>query len=195
MGSIVSAVSPDGPAASAGLQVGDVILRYANQTPSDERALRRAIAKSIIGRAVAVTILRAGHEQTTQVTPSESPEAVTTAGAVSGHAPSPATLVPTNLGLSLSTLTADLRTGYGLQIQQGGVLVTGVAAGTDAFDRGLAPGDVILRVQGTDVHSPQEEQSAVDAARAQHKAFIVALVLSNVEPNPVPRWVALKVMD
>ncbi len=195
MGSIVSAVSPDGPGASAGLRVGDVILRYDNQTPRDERALLRAIARSIIGRAVPITILRAGHEQTTQAIPAESAESVTTAGVVSGSAGKPATLVPADLGLSLSTLTVDLRARYGLQTQQAGVLVSGVAAGTDAFDRGLAPGDVILRVQGTDVNSPQEEQAVVDAARAQHKAFILALVLPNREQNPVPRWMALKVMD
>jgi serine protease Do len=195
MGSIVCAVSPDGPAASAGLQVGDVILRYDDQTTSDERALLRAIARSTIGRAVPVTILRAGHEQTIQVTPGGSPETIATAGAVSGQAPSPATLVPADLGLSLSTLTADQRTRYGLQMQQAGVLVAGVAAGTDAFDRGLAPGDVILRVQGTDVHSPQEEQAAVDAARAQHKAFVLALVLPKAEQDPAARWIALKVTD
>jgi serine protease Do len=195
MGSIVSAVSSDGPAASAGLQVGDVILHYDNQTPSDNRALLRAIAKSTIGRAVPVTILRAGHEQTIQITPGGSPEGIATAGAVSGRMPSPAPLVPADLGLSLSMLTADQRTRYGLQMQRAGVLVSSVAAGTDAFDRGLAPGDVILRVQDTDVHSPQEEQAAVDAARAQHKAFILALVLPKVEQNPVPRWMALKVTD
>jgi serine protease Do len=195
MGSIVAAVSPDSPAASAGLQVGDVILHYDNQTPSDDRALLRAIARSIIGRAVPVTILRAGHKQTMQVTPGESPETMTTAGAVSGQASRPATLVPANLGVSLRTLTADLRARNGLQAQQAGVLVVGVAAGTDAFDRGLAPGDVILRMQGTDVHSPEEEQAAVDAARTEHKSFVLTLVLPKAEQDSVPRWMALKVMD
>jgi serine protease Do len=195
MGSIVAAVSPDSPAASAGLQVGDVILHYDNQTPSDDRALLRAIVKSTIGRAVPVTILRDGQEQTMQLTPGESPETMTTAGVASGQAPSPATLVPANLGLSLSMLTADQRARYGLQMQQAGVLVAGVTAHTDAFDRGLAPGDLILRMQDTDVHSPQEEQAVVDGARSQHKAFVLALVLPKVKNDSVPRWMALKVMD
>jgi S1-C subfamily serine protease len=82
-----------------------------------------------------------------------------------------------------------------MQMQQAGVLVAGVAAHTDAFDRGLAPGDVILRMQGADLHSPEEEQAAVDAARAEHKAFILALVLAKAEQDPVARWVALKVVD
>jgi serine protease Do len=101
--------------------------------------------------------------------------------------------VPPNLGLSLSTITADLRSRYGLEMKQTGVLIAGVAAETDAFDRGLAPGDVILRVQGADVTSPQQVQAAVDAARAQHKAFILALVLPKVQEIPGPRWIALRV--
>jgi serine protease Do len=130
-----------------------------------------------------------------QVTPGESPETVTTAGVVSGQAPRPATRVPANLGLSLSMLTADQRARYGMQMQQAGVLVAGIAAGTDAFDRGLAPGDVILRVQGTDVRSPEEEQAAVDAARTEHKSFVLVLVLPKAEQDSVPRWMALKIMD
>ena len=63
MGSIVAAVSHDSPAAAAGLQVGDVILRYDNQTPSDDRALLRTIARSTIGSAVPVTLLRAGRSR------------------------------------------------------------------------------------------------------------------------------------
>ncbi|HET6233947.1 MAG TPA: PDZ domain-containing protein [Acetobacteraceae bacterium] len=106
---------------------------------------------------------------------------------------SPAMQVPPNLGLSLSTLTLDLRAHYGLQMGQVGVLIGGVAAGTDAFDRGLVPGDVILRVQGTEVGAPQQVQAAIDAARAQHKTFILALVLPKVQQIPGPRWLALRV--
>ena len=194
-GSIVSAVTPGGPAASAGLQVGDVVLRYDNQNPSDDRALLRAIARSTLGRAVPVTLLRAGHELTVQVSPCETPDTATTASVGSGQAPRPATLVPADLGLTLTTLTADLRASYGLQTQEGGVLVDGVTAGTDAFDRGLAPGDVILRVRDADVHSPKEEQAAVAAARSRHEAFVLALVLPKVGQNSGPHWMALKVMD
>jgi serine protease Do len=195
MGSIVSEVSPGGPAAVAGLEVGDVILRYDNQAPSDERALLRDIAKSTICRAVPVDVLHLGHEQTVLVTPGESPENATTVGRVSDRAPRQATLVSANLGLSLSTLTADVRAHPGLQPQQAGVLVVAVAAGTDAFDRGLVPGDVILRVQDADVSSPQEVEAAVETARARHKAFILALVLPKVEQNSSPRWMALNVTD
>jgi serine protease Do len=104
-------------------------------------------------------------------------------------------MVPANLGLNLRVLTADLRAQYGLRMQQPGVLIGGVVAGTDAYERGLESGDVILRVQGTDVHSPQEIQAVLDVARAEHKAFILALVLPKVQQPPGPQWMALKILD
>ena len=193
MGAIVAEIHAGGPAATAGLRPGDVILRYDNRTPPDERALMRAIAKSTIGQAVPMTMLRGGQAQTLRVTPAEWPGTVTTGGAASGQSTKPAVLVPPNLGLSLDVLTADLRAQHGLHMQQAGVLVGGVAAGTDAFDRGLAPGDVILRVQDTDVGSPEEVQAAIDAARREHKALMLALVLPKVQQGPGPHWIALRV--
>ena len=194
MGSIVALVHKDGPAAAAGLQVGDVILTYANQTPRDERALLRDIAKSTIGETVPATILRAGHQQTLQFTPIAWPAMPGTPGSSVQKVARPAMLVPPNLGLSLSMLTGDLRARYALQMQQAGVLVDGIASGTDAFDHGLMPGDVILRVQDQDVATPEQVQAAVDAARAQRKAFILVLVQpKTTQQNPGPRWMALRV--
>jgi serine protease Do len=196
MGSIVAALHEGGPAATAGVQVGDIILRFNNQTPPDERALLRYIAQATVGATVPVTFLHDGQEHTVQVKLSAWPAMEGNSGAATGPARKPIMLVPANLGLSLSALTSDLGARYGLQMHQSGVLIDGVAAGTDAFERGLVPGDVILRMQDKDVASPQAVQAAVDAARAQHKAFILALVLPKVQqPAPGPRWMALRVTE
>jgi serine protease Do len=61
-GSIISKVFEDGPAAKAGLRVGDVILRFDDQKPSDERALLRNIVMAPPGETVKLTVWRAGHE-------------------------------------------------------------------------------------------------------------------------------------
>jgi serine protease Do len=195
VGSIVAAVHEGGPAATAGVKVGDIVLRFDNQTPADERTLLRDIAKATVGATVPVTFLREGQEHTVQVTLVAWPAMEGTSGAATGQARRPIMLVPANLGLSLSGLTTDLRAHYGLRMHQSGVLITGVAAGTDAFERGLVPGDVILRMQDKDVGSPQEVQAAVDAARTQHKAFILALVLPKVQTTPGPRWLALRAAE
>ena len=194
VGSIVAAVHVGGPAATAGVQVGDIILRFNNQTPSDERALLRAIAKATVGATVPVTFLHDGQEQTVQVKLSAWPAMAGSSSVAAGQPRKPVMLVPANLGLSLSALTTDLGAHYGLQMHQAGVLINGVAAGTDAFERGLVPGDVILRMQDKDATSPDVVQAAVAAARAQHRPFVLALVLPKAEQTtPGPRWIALRV--
>ena len=191
-GAIVNVVDAGQPGAAAGLQVGDVILRYNNEAPSDERALLRAVAKSPVGQPVPAVVLRGGQERTVQLVPVAWPETEAQAGNGAGQVVR-TIMVPPNLGLQLSPLTTDLRAQYGLHMQQAGVLVGGVVAGTDAFDRGLAPGDVILRTQDSDVGSPQEVQAAIDAARAGHKPFIMVLVQPKTPQNADPHWMALRV--
>jgi serine protease Do len=190
VGSIVAAVRLGEPAEAAGLREGDMVLRYDNEAVADDRGLLRDIVRSSVGRAVPVTVLRDGHEMTVEVTPTAWPEPATT---LSAATPKPAKLVPGDLGLSLSALTADLRARHGLQMQRGGVLVDAVAPGTDAFDRGVQEGDVILRVQAAEVGSPSEVQAAIDAARAAQKAFVMVMVLAKDEQLSGPHWVALRV--
>ena len=192
VGSIVAAVRVGEPADAAGIRVGDVIMRYDNQAVPDNRALLRDILRSDIGKPVPITVLRGGHEQILQVKPVDWPNPAAT---VSAEASKPHVLVPPDLGLSLSALTADMRTRHGLQTERGGVMVDGVAPGVDAFDRGLQTGDVILRVQDAEVASPQEVQAAIKAARAMHTAFVLALVLSQKDQLIGPHWLALKVRE
>src|SRR5262249_28966186 len=155
-----------GPAAAAGMHVGDVILRYDNRTPSDERALMRAIAKSPVGQPVMLTTLRDGHVDKLQITPADWPGTVAKDDTTSAKGTTPTVSVPSDLGLNLKPITDDLRAQFGLPAEQKGVVVAGVVAGTDAFDRSVRPGDVILRVQDSSVETPQAVQAAVDVARA-----------------------------
>ena len=48
-GSVVSWVFPDSPAQKAGIEIGDVIIEYADYAPPDERALLRRIAHTPVG--------------------------------------------------------------------------------------------------------------------------------------------------
>ena len=72
-----------------------------------------------------------------------------------------------DLELSLGPLTKDARASYQLGADQEGVLITPVAANTDAAHRGLAAGDVILRLQQETVASSADMRAALDKARAQ----------------------------
>ncbi len=67
-GSLVSWVLPDSPASKAGLEIGDVIIKYGDDTLSDDRALLRDIGQTDVGKTVQVVVLRGGVQHSLPVT-------------------------------------------------------------------------------------------------------------------------------
>ncbi len=195
-GSIVAAVVPGGPAAQAGLHPGDVVLRYGNDAPSDERALLRAIARTDPGSSVDVGILRGGQEIAVPVKVDQWPtmwwESAEAAAAAKPHLS-----IPPDLGLSVAPLTQDMRATYGVSPDAAGVIVTGVLPGTDAAQRGIGLGDVIEQVGDTAVASSEDWQRAVEAARAAKREFALFLVMRRNQPVsaaqlPGPKWITVR---
>jgi len=114
--------------------------------------------------------------------------------------------MPPDLGLALTSLSGESRSKYGLTPDQQGVLVSGVAANTDAAERGLVAGDVILRVQDAPVGTPREVQQKFDEARAAERKLVLVLVLPKASPGgnalqgpmpkwALPKWMVLRVSD
>jgi serine protease Do len=193
-GSIVAFIHPGSPAEAAGVRVGDIVLGYNSKAPSDERALLRDIAMTPIGKTVPLVIRRGDATQTFQVTITKWPPELWARLNPVEMTVAPKLDIPRNLGLSLQAMTDDLRARYSLMMHQPGVLVAGVAAGTDAARRGLAAGDVLLRVQGSAVRTPAEVQTAIDAARADKRAYVIALVLPKKQDAAAgPKWLALQI--
>ena len=71
-GVLVMSIEHQSPAASAGLQEGDVILAFDGQTVSGIDDLHRLLTEERIGRATAVTVLRRGARRQVTITPAES---------------------------------------------------------------------------------------------------------------------------
>jgi len=192
-GMIITSLADGGPAATAGVQVGDVVLRFGGRTPRDTRELKRLVAEATVGQIVPVAILRDGQERTVQVPIKLFPQTASEIKANSTQAAAPTVTIPADLGLSLSAITSDVRAKYGLGVAQSGVVINGVAAGTDAATRRLSGGDVILRMQSELVQTPQQVQAAIDAARAQNQPYVAALVLKSGQDTVVPVWTPLRV--
>ena len=192
-GSIVAATAADGPAAAAGVQVGDVVLRFGDKTPSDERALLRMIAMTPEGQTSSLTIWRAGQQRTLPVIVREWPRQQWAKYDMAAKAAPIHWTLPPDFGLTLADLSDRNRAHYGLDAQQAGVLITGVAADTDAAEHGLVPGDVILRVQDAPVRSSAEVKAKLDAVRDQKRSFALLLVLPEAQTRPGPKWIALRV--
>jgi serine protease Do len=93
----------------------------------------------------------------------------------------------------LADLSPDTRATYGIKPEvTGGVVVTGVEAGSAAEDKRLQPGDVISMVGEELVKSPDEFQSKIDALKKDGRAN-VKLVVQNKEGHV--RWVNLPLSD
>jgi serine protease Do len=80
------------------------------------------------------------------------------------------------MGLGLSPLTADLRKSLNLTEGAGGVVITKVDPNSDAADKGLQPGDVLLKVGSLSVKTPQDVQSGVAEAKKGGRKTVLLLV-------------------
>jgi serine protease Do len=191
-GSVVAWVIPDGPAHRAGIAIGDVILKYGGDTPTDERALLRDIGETPTGQTVPLTVLRDGAERSIPVTIMSWPRNQWEARDAPVAAERPKVTIPPDLGLSLAAIKPDQRAGLGLEGDITGVLITAVMPGTDAARIGATGGDVILRVQNQPVATPADVQDAIKAARDEGRPYVMMLVLPKVRKVPGPRWATLR---
>jgi serine protease Do len=197
-GSIVAAVADDGPGAKAGLKAGDVVLRYAGDTPGDERALLREIAKTTPGTTVDIGVRRGAQDL---VVPAKVEEWPTMWWEdVHGGTPGgpPHINVPADLGLTVDPLDDRMRASYMIRPEAQGVVVTGVLPGTDASQRGLGIGDVIEQVGEAPVASAADVQAQIDHARTESRPYAMFLVMRKNQPVtaaqlPGPKWYALRV--
>jgi serine protease Do len=151
-GVLVASVMPNAPAATAGLQPGDVILRYDGKPLDAHTALPPLVAATPIGTTVPVEIMRDGKTKTLEVTVTKLAEPVEI-GVAAEH--------KGRLGLRLRELTPSERERRELGADEG-VLVAEVVPDSPAAEAGIEPGDVVLRVNRTPVDSVDALKAAVE---------------------------------
>ena len=176
-GALVAGIDDKGPAKAAGLEVGDVIVKFDGKDVRESRDLPRIVAAAPVGKAVDVAVVRKGKEFVKSVTlgrledndkqaslnqpPTDTPSAVAGRQA---------------LGLSLSGLSEEMRKRYNIKDTVKGVLVTRVDANSPAADKRIQAGDVIVEVGQEAVSSPADVTKRIDALKKDGRKSALLLV-------------------
>ncbi|HEX7008276.1 MAG TPA: DegQ family serine endoprotease [Alphaproteobacteria bacterium] len=181
-GALVVNVTENGPAAKAGIQARDIIISFDGKDVDAMRKLPRIVAETAVGKTVPVVVWRRGKEMSFDVKLGELEVAEQTeqASATTG----PGNSGPENsrpgttsaLGLTLSTIDADLRRRFDLTDDTQGVLVTGVANDSAAAEKGIRPGDVVVEAGQDKVTRPEQIKAKVDEARKAGRKSLLLLV-------------------
>jgi serine protease Do len=159
-GALVVQVSPNGAAAKAGLEPGDVIVAYNGKPIQNRDELVQAVVNTKPGTTVPVRIMRDRQEQTKSLTVEELDlEAETQTARGGGRDADPQQESSSGFGMSLSNITPQLQQRLRLDADTRGAVVVDVEPQSPAARAGIQPSDVIVRVGRTAV------SSAADASR------------------------------
>jgi serine protease Do len=152
-GVLVGDVIENGPAAKAGVEVGDVLLRLDGHPIRDVTEVRNRIAGVHPGSQLHLEILRDGRKSKLTVDIVELVE----------EEPAPAVEISAmeELGLRLLPVTESLAERYGLPATTRGLVVSGADEGGVAWNAGLREGDLLLSAGEQPLRSVADLQQAV----------------------------------
>jgi len=159
-GALVAKILPDSPAEEAGIQLGDVILKYNDQELRESSQLPPMVGNTKAGDRARLTVLRQGREKQVDITIGELPDEDGRVMVQSERRPETAS---DRLGLNVSDMNEIERQKLGLP-GDAGVLVRGVSPGA-AKMAGIAEGDVILMLDGRKVKSAAEFRKTIEAIK------------------------------
>ena len=182
-GALIAKVLPDSPAENAGLEIGDVVVRFDGQEVSFSSDLPPLVGNTAIGNAVSVEVIRRGKKQILQVTIAKLPDE-NEISIASGDRRKGA--VPNLLNMTVKDLTEPQR--KQLDIDKHGVLVQKVGIGP-ASRAGVRNGDVLLLLNNIKVLDVKHFQELVSKL-PQDKSIPIL-----IQRRGGPIFLALKLSD
>lgn len=173
-GALVSAVTPNSPAARAALRPGDIIVEYDGQPVDRSAALPPLVAATAVNSEKQIGILRDGKPQTIAIQ----------VGLLADNRVASDTTTSGPIGMVVSDLTREDRTAGGVT---NGVRVDQVEPGKPAAQAGVQPHDIIVAFN----HRPID--NAAELAEVSRQAEPGATVPLLVQREQQTRFLALKV--
>jgi serine protease Do len=177
-GALVAGVDEHGPAKPAGLQAGDVIVKFDGKEIKESRDLPRLVASLPVGKEVTVVIMRKGAELTKTVTLGrlEDGEKQMAKADAESAAPEAESTSAKALGMALAAVSEETRKTFKLKDSVKGVVVSAVEPNSAAAEKGLRAGDVIEEVNQQAVEKPADVSKQIDALKKQGKKSALLLV-------------------
>lgn len=175
-GALIASINEGGPAANAGLQAGDVILKFNGETINQMRNLPRVVANASIGSEADITYWRDGKELTTRVKVGELEKAEEEGLLATGPRETSDGTVIDSVGLTLKALSDTLRQDYAIARGVEGVVVDGVANLSEAAQKGLLEGDVIVEINQQPVSDPEKVAEIIEKAQQNKRSSVLLLV-------------------
>lgn len=160
-GALIAHIVPDSPAAKAGLQKGEVILRYNDQPVAGVQQVGRMVRESVAGQFIPLLLVSTQGKRTVQVRIEEvrpprppRPPRISTVEPLDFDIPRPVMVVRSRaLGATLEALDGQLAQFFGTA---SGVLVREVGDGSAAAQAGLQAGDVVVEADGEPIRHPDQ---------------------------------------
>lgn len=183
---------PEGPSKEAGLLAGDVIMSFDGKDVADTRGLVRQVGNTTVGKAVRVVVFRDGKTQTVLVTLGRREEAErVTPAAMDDPEDKPDVVEQEVMGLTLSLLSDEMRSQMNLSDEITGLVVLSVDEMSEAFEKGLRPGDLITEAGQQKIESLSQLDDRIAEAKEAGRKSLLLLVRRNGDP----RFVALGLQD
>jgi len=162
-GVIVNGVAPDSPANGAGFEVGDILTRFDGERVVAEKeedigTFQRLVARTPVGKEVAVEVHRNGKPRTLKVTLAVQPKVVPDEQ-------------ETPFGFTVQEITESLYRQYRLTTRDG-VMVSFVEQGSEAAEASLGAGDLVERIGENGVSDIESFRRALEGVD-ESKPFLV----------------------
>lgn len=176
-GALVNGVQEGSPAEKAGIQDGDVILRFGDARIDGATSLTRTVGAMKPGERVKVRLIRDEKEETVTVRLDKRETNVAT-GAPDRGDPEGDERMKDDLGVTFSSLSPGLRQRMGLDDDVTGIVVTDVERGSEAAEAGIRTGMVITEADNRELGNVADLERVVRMARERDKDAVLVKVLT-----------------
>jgi|TARA_B110000114_G_scaffold184524_1_gene228433 serine protease Do len=168
-GALVQGLTPDSPAALAGVKEGDIIVEFNGKKVVSQKVLPRLVADAKISLPANVTVWRKESFVKLSVKLGIQPSAEVLANIENNIS----TVAVKELGIQIKSISKDDRVRLKLTNNLNGVIIANIDADSFLVRQGISVDDIILEIQGKQIQNSSELLVVIDDVIAQGKENVL----------------------